>query len=76
MVLPHLLGNDESGDDNFIELFSLLQTELEPDEYLRATFLIAKIIRTDSFDDLNDDELHLLAKIIKVNPQLGVSYLR
>ena len=66
MVLPHLLGNGETDDENFIELYSFLQTALEPDEYLRATILIAKIITRDSFDDLDDDELHLLAKILKV----------
>lgn len=66
MVLPHLFGNGETNDENFIEMYSFLQTALEPDEYLRATILIGKIITNDSFDDLSDDELHLLAKILKV----------
>ncbi len=35
-------------------------------EFISVTLLLGKIIAMDSFEDLSEDELHLLAKIIKV----------
>lgn len=52
---------------DLVEFSSLLKSELSPFEYIRAMILIEKIISADSFENLNDDELHLLAKILKVN---------
>ena len=65
MVLPHLFPNNDE-DENLLEYYSFLQTALEPEDYIQATLLIGKIITLDSFQDLNPDELHLLAKILKV----------
>ncbi|CAF4443162.1 unnamed protein product, partial [Adineta steineri] len=48
------------------DYISILQTSLKPLEFLQATMLLTKIASQNSFANLTNDELHLLAKIIKI----------
>jgi hypothetical protein len=53
----------------------LLETSLEPNEYLAATVLIGKIMSMDTYENLNNEELHLLAKILKVKKKIAFIFL-
>ncbi|UJR38397.1 hypothetical protein I4U23_031066 [Adineta vaga] len=72
-ILPHLFpkpSNREKRDieDEFswIEYYSILQSSLEPMEFLQATILISKIISQKTLTNLTRDEIHLLAKMLKI----------
>ncbi|CAF4380114.1 unnamed protein product [Rotaria sp. Silwood2] len=71
-VSPHLFRDSQKSsqsdnEDNFdfIYYYSLLQTSFQPEEFLNVTQLIGKIISINSFVNLTNDEVYLLAKMIK-----------
>ncbi|CAF1349808.1 unnamed protein product [Adineta steineri] len=72
-LFPYLIHNrpirekrDIEDDFDMADYISILQTSLKPLEFLQATMLLTKIASQNSFANLTNDELHLLAKIIKI----------
>ena len=71
--MPHLFRpvntrpkRDDQYDSTMFDYYLLLQDDLSPMEFLRATLLIEKILSINSLTNLTDDEIHLLTKIIRV----------
>ncbi|CAF3803987.1 unnamed protein product [Rotaria sordida] len=72
-ILPHLFQDSKKHNQsdmeenfNFIDYYSLLQTSIQPEEFFNVTQLIGNIILMNSFVNLTNDGVYLLAKTIKI----------
>ncbi|CAF0986967.1 unnamed protein product [Rotaria sordida] len=72
-ILPHLFQDSKKHNQsdmeenfNFIDYYSLLQTSIQPEEFFNVTQLIGNIISMNSFVNLTNDGVYLLAKTIKI----------
>ena len=72
-ILPHLFPTSSNRRKRAVEdaldsweYYSLIQSSFQPEETFRVTLLLAKIMSRKSLTNLTNDELNLLARIIKV----------